>query len=114
MSLWQTLEGLTEKMCELLHTSLVVQKMQGGQKPCGNWQLFGSGTCWGREKPRPLGGGAGFLGPRPGVAPRFQRSLVAPRACAVAAFVQPRLGPAGGRVAPIAIVAPPLVTRLDA
>ena len=26
-------------MCEPLHTSLVVQKMQGGQKPCANWQL---------------------------------------------------------------------------
>src|SRR5215510_374297 len=99
---------------ELLHTSLVVQKMQGGQKPCGSWQLFGSGTCWGREKPRPLAGGAEMLGPRPSARPRVPRSFVVPRACAVAAFVQPRFGTASGRVAPIAIVDPPLVTRLDA
>src|SRR5262249_42743954 len=30
--LYRTLEGLNGKMCELLHTSLVVQKMQRGQK----------------------------------------------------------------------------------
>src|SRR5215471_9329617 len=47
-------------MCELLHTSLVVQKMQGGQKPGGNWQLFGSGTCWGEKSPAPW---------RPGLSP---------------------------------------------
>src|SRR5262249_52989025 len=101
-------------MCELLHTSLVVQKMQGGQKPCGNWQLFGSGTCWGQETPRPLGGGPESFGPRPSAPPPVQRSFVAPRACAAPAFAQPRLGPASGRVPPIAIVDPPLVTRLDA
>src|SRR5262249_410602 len=34
--------GESEEMCELLHTSLVVQKMQGGQTPW-NWRSFGSG-----------------------------------------------------------------------
>src|SRR5262249_5013441 len=101
-------------MCELLHTSLVVQKMQSGQKPCGNWQLFGSGTCWGREKPRPLAGGAEMLGPRPSARPGLPRSFAAPRAGAVAASARPRLGPTGAPLAPIAIVDPPLVTRLDA
>src|SRR5215467_10756095 len=32
MSSCRTLEGLNGKMCGLLHTSLVVQKMQRGQK----------------------------------------------------------------------------------
>src|SRR6516162_415306 len=43
MSSCRTLEGLNGKMCELLHTSLVVQKMQRGQKTRGIGDHLGSG-----------------------------------------------------------------------
>jgi hypothetical protein len=53
-----------ERDLVVFDASLVVQKMQGGQKPCGNWQE--SGQCWGEKKPRPPGwvlkGGAGLRG----------------------------------------------------
>src|SRR5215467_7601096 len=48
MSSCRTLEGLSGKMCGLLHTSLVVQKMQRGQKNPWNWRSFGSGSCRGK------------------------------------------------------------------
>src|SRR5262245_12462833 len=41
MSPCRTLEGLNGKKCELLHTSAVVQKMQGGQKFHGMFGGFG-------------------------------------------------------------------------
>jgi hypothetical protein len=47
-------------MCERLHTSPVVQKMQGGQKTPWNWRLFGPGPCWRRKKPKPLTAGASW------------------------------------------------------
>src|SRR5262249_40608353 len=43
MSPYRTLEGLNGKMCERLHTLLVVQKMQGGKKPQGTGDHFGPG-----------------------------------------------------------------------
>src|SRR5215467_7660622 len=42
MSPCRTLEGLNGMMCERLHTSAVIQKMQGGQKTPWHWRLFGS------------------------------------------------------------------------
>src|SRR5215471_5741490 len=44
MSPCRTLEGLNGKMCEQLHTSLVVQKMQGGR------------AMFGTKRPQPLTG----------------------------------------------------------
>src|SRR6516162_5853267 len=41
MSPCRTLEGLSRKMCERLHTSLVVQKMQLGQKTRWHWRGIG-------------------------------------------------------------------------
>src|SRR5262249_8430388 len=48
MSPCRTLEGLNGKMCELLHTSAVVQKMQSGQKTPWHWRLF---ACWDEKAP---------------------------------------------------------------
>src|SRR5262249_669726 len=36
------------KMCELLHTSAVVQKMQNGQKTPGHWRVL---ACWDEKAP---------------------------------------------------------------
>src|SRR5262249_19980260 len=52
----RTLRGESGEMCELLHTSAVVQKMQGGQKNPWKCALFGSGPCWGRKSPSGVDG----------------------------------------------------------
>jgi hypothetical protein len=49
------LEGLNGRMCELVHTSAIVQKTQSGQKTPWHWRLF---ACWGGKRPRPLKAGA--------------------------------------------------------
>src|SRR5262245_29848509 len=101
-------------MCELLHTSPMSKKCKVAKNPVGIGNCLGRGHVGGEKSLAPLAGGAEMLGPRPSARPRVPRSFAAPRACAVAAFVRPRFGTTGGPVAPIAIVDPPLVTRLDA
>src|SRR5262249_30688381 len=78
MSPCQTLEGLNGKMCELLHTSAVVQKMQGVRAMLGTKrpQPLTAGASWQsgakrRVRPSPLcialgPNSSGSLCPRPG------------------------------------------------
>src|SRR5262249_38740371 len=71
MSPCRTLEGLNGKMCELLHTSLVVQKMQGVRAMLGT------------KRPQPLKAGAskaerieGTIRPYPLCRPRAERFIL--------------------------------------